>query len=170
MTEVGLSYSRKKTSLNADNYADSESITGSVSLYLAERFALEMSYTDATGIRREKINAGATDIDLISVLTTKVYGADLIWVLADRKDFFQPYLKGGAARLERKSEVKDYKLNQPYALEPDVATVPSYGVGFKIAVTEQFGIKISYDAWKTPLGGGSFSTDDSLRAGITWMF
>lgn len=169
VTEVGLNYSRKKNSLNSENYSDAESVTGSLSFYFWERLALELSYTDASGVRRERIASGANSIDLISTLSTKVYGMDLIWVLADRKALFQPYIKGGAARLERRSEVKDYNLNLTYALEPDVALVPSYGVGFKVALTQTFGLKFSYDAWKTPLGGGSYSNDDSLRAGITWM-
>lgn len=163
-TEVGLSYSRKRTSFDADNYLDSESLTGSLSFYFMEKLALEISYTDASGVREEK-----TAFSQQTVLQdTTVYGADLIWMLADRKAFFQPYLKGGAAVIRRKQTVKYSTLNTAI-LEPETSTAPSYGVGFKLNLTDTFGIKIAYDAWKTPVGGGVFSNDDSVRVGVTWM-
>ena len=168
-TEVGVNYGRKRTSFDADNYLDSESLTGSLSFYFLERLALEMSYTSANAIREEKIKSGSTVISQQTVYqTTQVYGADLIWVFADKKAFFQPYIKGGVAQIRRVQEVKVNSQNT-YLLEPEVATTPSYGLGFKLAITDTFGIKISYDGWKTPLGGGTFSNDDSVRAGITWM-
>jgi hypothetical protein len=169
-TEIGLSFNRKRTSFDANNYLDSESLTGSVSLYFFERLALEMSYTSATGVREEKlVSNGVTISQQTVVQTTQVYGADLIWVLADRKEFFQPYVKGGFARIQRVQQVKVNSLNT-YTLEPDIAIVPSWGLGCKLALTPQFGIKLSYDAWKTPLGEGAFSNDDAVRAGVTWMF
>lgn len=167
-TEIGINYSRKKTSFDADNFLDSESTTGSISFYFMEKLALEMSYTSAVGVREEKVLAGTTVISQQTVVqTTQVYGADLIWVLSDRRSFFQPYIKGGAAQIRR---VQDVKVNSlVYSLEPEVAVAPSYGVGFKLALTDQFGIKISYDGWQTPIGEGQVSNDASVRAGITWM-
>ena len=169
-TEVGINYGRKKTSFDSDNYFDSESLTGSISLYFMERLALELSYTSATAVREEKIRSGTTIISQQTVVqTTEVYGADLIWVLASKQAFFQPYIKGGMAQIQRVQEVKVNNLNT-YTLEPEAALVPSYGVGFKLALTQTFGFKVSYDGWKTPLGGGAFSNDDALRMGVTWIF
>ncbi|HRO68176.1 MAG TPA: outer membrane beta-barrel protein [Pseudobdellovibrionaceae bacterium] len=169
-TEVGVSYGRKRTSFDADNYLDTESLSGSLSFYFMDRLALEMSYTSANTVREEKIRSGGAVLSQQTVVqTTQVYGADLIWVLAGKQAFFQPYLKGGAAQVRRVQEVKVNNQNT-YRLEPEVALVPSYGVGFKLALTSTFGLKFSYDAWKTPLGQGAFSNDDQLRAGVTWMF
>lgn len=169
-TEVGLNYGRKKTSFDADNYFDSESLTGSISFYFKESLALEMSYTSATAVREETIRSGTTVVSRQTVVqTTQVYGADLIWPLASRQAFFQPYLKGGVAQIQRVQEVKVNDLNT-YKLEPEVALVPSYGIGFKLAMTQTFAFKVSYDGWKTPLGGGAFSNDDALRVGVTWLF
>jgi hypothetical protein len=53
------------------------------------------------------------------------------------------------------------------ALESAVA--PSYGVGLKISLTETFGIKLSYDAWETPISGDAKTNDSAIRAGITWV-
>lgn len=165
-TEVGLNYGRKRTSFDANNWIDQESSTVSISFYFLEKLALEMSYTKALAIRDEKTPSSSTTV----IQTTNVYGSDLIWVFAGRKEFFQPYIKGGAARVERSQEVKDKSSGDVWSIKPDVAIVPSYGIGFKIAVTEAFGIKVGYDGWKTPLGGGDFSNDDSLRVGVTWFF
>ena len=53
-TEVSLSYSRKKTTFDENNYIDTESATGSLSFYFWEIFALETSYTNAIALREEK--------------------------------------------------------------------------------------------------------------------
>lgn len=169
MTEVGLQYGRKKTSFDSDNYFESESVTGSLSFYFMERIALEVSYTDAKGVREEKIISNGVVIAQQTVVQkTQVIGTDLIFVLADRKAFLQPYVKGGAAQIRRRQEVKVATLDT-YVLEPENATVPSYGAGLKLNITDTFGIKFSYDAWQTPVGGGAATNDSQIRGGITWL-
>lgn len=169
VTEIGVNYARKRTTFNTDNFVDSESLTGSLSLFFMERLALELSYTSALGVRKEKLTSGTTVLsDRTVVQTTQVIGSDLIWVFSDRKSTFQPYIKGGVAQIKRVQEVKDssFAVN---VLEPEVSMVPSYGAGLRISITERMGIKLSYDAWRTPVGDGSHTTDDSIRAGITWV-
>lgn len=169
VTEVGVNYARKRTSFNADNYVDSESLTGSLSLFFMERLALELSYTSALGVRQEKLMSGTTTLsDRTVVQTTQVIGTDLIWVFADRRAPFQPFIKGGAAQIKRVQEVKDsnFAVN---VLEPEVSVVPSYGLGLRLSLTERMGLRMSYDAWRSPMGGGQYSTDDSIRVGVTWL-
>lgn len=164
-TELGASYGRKVTTFDADNKFDAESLSGSISLYFLERLALELSYTDATGLRTEK--ASPSDPKRTTVQKSQVFGADLILVFADKKSLFQPYIKGGAAQINRKQQVK-IDGQDTFDLDPEQATVPSYGLGLKIAITDSFGIKMSYDVWKTPIGGGMQTDDTSTRVGITW--
>lgn len=165
-TEVGLSYSRKTTTFDASNSFDTESLTGSLSLYFLEKMALELSYTDGTGLRKEKASSG--DPLRTTVQKSQVLGADLILMLASRKALFQPYLKVGGAQISRFQEVKIEGQNT-YRLEPETATVPSYGGGLKILLTESFSLKFSYDVWKTPIGGGMHTDDSALRAGVAWI-
>lgn len=165
-TELGVNYGRKTTSFDENNSSDSESITGSLSLYFFERVALELSYTDAYGIRKEKAYSG--DAQRTTTQKSQIMGADLILMFADKKDLFQPYIKVGGAQIVREQEVKIEGLNT-YKIAPETATVPSYGVGIKIPLTESFGIKLSYDIWKTPIGDGAQTDDSSIRAGITWV-
>ncbi len=164
-TEVSVSYMQKKTSFDAYNYYSSESTTGSVSFYFLERLALEMSYTDGTSVREEKVGTNRQT----TLQKTQVIGSDLIWVLADRKAVFQPYLKGGAAQITRKQTIKiDDALVE--TLAPDVAIAPSYGLGCRFAITETFGLKLSYDIWKTPIGNGATTDDNAIKAGLSWIF
>jgi len=166
-TEIGLSYSRKKTTFDANNNYDSESTTASASFYFAEKLALELSYTEATGIQNQQ--ASASDPQRTIYQKTQIMGADLIVVFADKKALFQPFIKGGAAQITRRQEIKDGSF-PAQILEPDVAVAPSYGLGIKIALTESFGLKASYSVWQTPIGGGAKTNDDAISAGITWMF
>jgi hypothetical protein len=165
-TELGASYSQKTTTFDQNNSSESESVTGSISLYFLERVALELSYTDAYGVRKEKAFSG--DAQRTTTQKSQIMGADLILMFADKKSLFQPYIKGGGAQIVRNQEVKIEGLDT-YKIAPETATVPSYGVGLKISLTESFGIKLSYDVWKTPIGDGAQTDDNAIRAGITWV-
>lgn len=165
-TELGLSYSRKTTTFDENNNFDTESITGSFSFYFLERLALEFSYTDAKGVREEK--ASTSDPRRTTTQKSQIVGSDLILTFADRKALFQPYIKGGGAQISRFQEVR-IEGQDTYTIEPETATVPSYGAGLKIQMTESFGVKLSYDVWKTPIGGGLQTDDSAIRAGITWI-
>lgn len=170
VTEVGLQYGRKKTSFDAKNSIDSESLTTSLSFYVMEKIALELSYTKARGIREEYTDtgpAGATFKQTV-VQDTTVLGADLIFVFGSRKNTYQPYIKGGAAQINRKQEMKFNDLDEA-TVEPKTSIAPSYGVGMKIAITDAIGIKISWDAWQTPVGDGTYSDDSQVRAGLNWL-
>lgn len=165
MTELGLSYARKTTSFDSDNSYDSESITGSVSLYFWERVALELSYTDAKAVRYEK--ASLSDPKRTTTQQSSIMGADLILMFADRKSLFQPYIKGGAAQINRIQHVK-IEGQSTYTIEPDTAVIPSYGAGLKIQLTETLGLKLSYEVWRTPIGSGLHTDDSQIKGGLTW--
>jgi len=164
-SEVGASYGAKKTTFDRNNFSETESITGSLSFYFLEKLAIEMSYTEAIGVRQEFVLGNKQ----LTYQKTTVVGGDLIVILMDKTNVIQPYIKGGAARITRKQEIK-YASLDPIIVEPEIAFVPSYGAGLKIAIATGFGIKLSYDVWKTPVGDGSTSDDTNIRAGLTFMF
>lgn len=165
VTEVSVSYNRKKTSFDQLNYVETESSTASLSFYIAERIALELSYTSGLALREESV----TGLQQTIVQRTQVADGNIIFVFADKKAFMQPYIKGGVAQITRKQEVKINSLDT-YVLEPETALAPSYGIGTKFQLTDSFGIKLSYDVWQTPIGDGIKSDDNFVRAGVTWMF
>lgn len=165
-TELGLSYGRKTTTFDEFNSFDTESITGSLSIYFLERLALELSYTDALGVRKEKANI--LDPRRTTTQKSQVTGVDLILMFADKSALFQPYIKGGGAQMNRYQETI-IEGQDKSTIEPESATIPSYGAGLKVKLTDALGLKFSYDVWKTPIGGGMQTDDTSIRAGVTWI-
>lgn len=162
-TEFGLSQSYKKTSFSEFTTAESEMLSGSVSFYLWENAALELSYTKGLVVQKEK--------DVVQPTRTvtqhsTVYGTDIVIAFAEKRSTFQPFIKGGAAYIEKKQVTQDegtpsFETNLP------ARYVPSYGVGIKIKLTDAFGVSTSLDVWKDD----STSTNDiASRTGITWMF
>lgn len=172
LTEFSVSYAQKKTFFNADNYNNTESTTGSVSFYFMEKLALELSYTNASVLREETIFDGTALKQQTSLQKIAVYQSDLILMLADRKATFQPYVKGGLAQIKKTLSNKTSEV-LVYDTDPINSLSPSYGAGIKISITEAFGLKFSYDAWRTDskdsLGRKSAVEDSSVRAGITWL-
>lgn len=173
LTELSLSYAQKKTYFNNLNYNNTESTTGSVSFYFMEKLAVELSYTDASVLREETIyngNNGFTQV--ISLQKIAVYGSDLIVMLSDKKSVLQPYVKVGVAQIKKTLTTKNSDVFV-YPSDPINSTSPSYGAGLKIALTEAFGIKLSYEAWRTEskdsTGNKSTVEDNSIRAGVTWI-
>lgn len=164
-TELGLSYSYKKTSFSKTNYVESEMRSLSLSFYIWERVAIETSYSQGTALKKEEWNSTVLTV----TQDTKVYGADLILAFADRKATFQPFIKGGAAYIQKKQTISD-GFSSPYEVNPKPGVAPSYGVGFKLKLTDTFSLTGGIDAWQTPLDDGSKNEDMASRVGISWIF
>lgn len=163
MTEVGLSYSYQKKRFNATNGYQTESKSASVSFYFLERLALELGYTD--GFYESEENDGTTQRTVQQA--SKIADASLIIILLGKKSFLQPYIKGGAAYIEKEQTIKLLNAS-PIPIPKSSGWGPSYGAGIKFALSERFSIRVGYDVWQTPLGDGSKSDDSALKAGITW--
>jgi hypothetical protein len=169
MTEVGASYNYKKSSFDSNNTSEQQSTTGSLSFYFWENIALEMSYTNGLYVKKEQQPDFAGSFLRTTTQYTDVYGADLIFVLGDRKATFQPYLKGGAAYVKIRQIVQDTNAN-PWQIDYSGLS-PSYGAGFKFFLTDAFAFRVSYDAIQTPAdNSGTKVTDITGRVGVSWMF
>lgn len=172
LTELGVSYAEKKTYFDINNYNNMASITGSISFYFMEKLAIELSYTDASILREESIYNGTGLQQQTTLQKVLVYGSDLIVMLADRKAVVQPYVKGGISQVKKTLTTKSSEV-LVYETSPINSISPSYGAGIKISLTEAFGIKLSYDAWRTESkdsnGNKSTIEDTSIRAGLTWI-
>ncbi len=164
--EMGLSHSLKKTTFSADNYIESETLSGSISFYIWEQIALETSYTQGYAVRKE-----SDIINPVRTITQKtdIYGADLVFGLLGRSSAFQPFIKGGAAYITKKQSIGE-EGTPAYTITPKPGVAPSYGIGFKIKLTETFSLSTSVDVWQTPLDDGTKTNDTATRTGITWMF
>lgn len=163
-TEIGLSYSFSKKNFNATNYYQSESKSASLSFYLFEKIALELSYTESFYENQEN------DITSQRVIqqTSNIAGSDLIFILTDQRSDFQPYIKGGAAYISKKALIK-YQNANAYEIPTKDGVAPSYGVGLKYKLTERFSIRLGYDIWKTPMDDGTKTEDTAFKAGLNWF-
>lgn len=166
-TELGINYSERLTLFDANNTVKSKSSTASLSLYIWETIGIELSHTNATMERAEKYTSNNITVTSTTIQYQTISGADLIFSFADRKSMIQPYIKGGAAYIQKRQvNIDDYGESE---LTLDPGTAPSYGAGLKIMLTEAFAVKASYDAWQTP-NSDTKITDNAIRLGLTWVF
>jgi hypothetical protein len=168
-TELGINYNYKKSAFDVDNNTEQQSATGSLSLYFWERVALELSYTNGLYVKKERQPAFVNSFLRTTTQYTNVYGADLIFVLSDRKAIFQPFIKGGGAYVKVKQVVVDTNNGNPWEILYSGLS-PSYGVGFKVFLTEAFALRTSYDAIETPVNNDTKVSDITGRVGVSWMF
>lgn len=165
-TELGVSYGYKKSYFDADNNIEQQSLTASASFYFWERIALEFAYTNALFVKKEKQPNSVSAFLRETTQYTDVYEAGLIFVFADRKALFQPFIKGGAAYVKRRQVVQDDN-NNPWEVTYS-GTSPSYGLGAKFFFTERFSVRASYDIIQTPVDGSTKVNDVNGRIGLTW--
>lgn len=167
--ELGVSYNYKKTTLDDLNNIEQQSTTGSVSMYFWSQVALELSYTNGLYIKRERENAALNSTTVRTTTQfTDVYGADLVFLLADRKAMFQPFLKAGVAYITKR-QVVQIGSDASFEIRPNPGWAPSYGAGIRITVSESFSIRGSYDVVRTPIDGGSSANDATGRLGVSWL-
>lgn len=165
--ELGTSYTYKKSAFDATNNTEQQATTGSISFYFWERIALELSYTNGLYVRKEKQPDFVGAFLRTTTQYSDIYGSDLIFILADRKAPFQPYLKGGGAYVNIKQVIQDDN-NNPWEMKYSGLS-PSYGLGFKFFFTEALAIRTSYDVIETPVNNDVKVSEVSGRIGLSWM-
>lgn len=164
--EIGASANLRKSTIDKNNFQDSTSYTGSISYYFWEMSALEISYTEGTALLSVK---PVDDTKIITTSSFRLIGVDLVISLASSQSFLQPYLKVGAAHIEKKI-VRQPEGMDASEIEAPKGIVPSAGLGFKLILSKNFSIKIGADAWTSPLGEKNPTIDYAGRAGISWLF
>lgn len=169
--EVGLSGSYRRQNIDVSAVDEAQSLTGSLSYYLDEASALELSYTD--GKSRRSIS-GDTDSHRTTV-NYRAVGLDFIYTVGKRESQVRPYLKVGAQYILQKQIVDQYVFNgvaEPARTNDDNdSLVPSAGAGVRIGLTEALSLKAGIDAWSSrPLDQKPFDIDYAARLGLGWMF
>jgi hypothetical protein len=168
--EVGASGSYRRQNIDVNAVDEAQSLTGSVSYYLDEQSAIELSYTD--GISKRSINPDVVN-GHITMSIYKTVGLDFIYTFGSGSA--RPYVKiGGAYFLEKK--IVDQYLTaggawNPTTIETPPSIVPSAGVGFKISIASGLSLKAGVDAsTSNALSVQPVSIDFTGRAGLSWMF
>ena len=167
--ELSASYSVRNSSIDDNNYTKNESWTGSFAWYFLEMSAIELSYTK--GLSEQSLQASDETKSTKYFVDFEMYGADLVLTLAKKSSFLQPYIRGGAAQLKKQMYKKDPANGAITRYgDPVDETVPSYGVGLKINLTETFSLKGSYDRWRSGSNDDKETWDDAIKGGISWYF
>lgn len=162
--EIGGSGNYRKSYIDQFNYTTVQSLTGSIAYYFWEMSAIEASYT----------NGQSTSVT--TSYTASAYfemtGLDFVMTFGEKDSAFRPYAKLGAAY--QKKQIVYEQVNQNPITDQTEGPSPSAGVGFKLGVTQNFGIKVGVEAWTSPLSNTSSSNpvtyDIAARAGISWIF
>jgi opacity protein-like surface antigen len=168
--ELGLAYNYKKTVLDQVNYSENQSTTGSIDFYFWERVAIEFSYTNSLYVKQEpQYNPLNNNQKRTITQYADIYGTDLMFLFADKKDRFQPFIKGGVAYIKKKQTVL-IEGDQSYDVSPKPGYAPSYGAGLKYFITESLAFRASWDVNQTPIDDNTKANDLSGRVGLSWMF
>ncbi len=165
--EMSYTYATRSSYIDADNFQKSTSHTGSFAWYFLEMSALELSYTKGDGEVSYK-SPSSTPIRILTEL--EIYDASLVFTLAQKDWMFQPYVKGGAAWVDKKIYKEDSIQIQLQSKTDKSDAVPSWGAGFRLFITQNISFKVSYDRWRTGKSGNSDIWDDAVRAGLSVMF
>lgn len=170
-TEMTLSYNYKKITFDTNDNLESQGYTGSVALYVWERVAFELAYTNSLLVKKElQLAVAGSTSTRVTTQTADIYELNTQFLLSpDRKAMIQPYIKGGIAYISKKQQVQ-IDSNFPYSPPTTPGYGPSVGVGFKFFLTDQLSIRFSYDVVRTPIDNGTTADDITGRAGISWLF
>lgn len=171
--EVGASGTYRKQNVGADIFAESYSITGSLSYLFNEMSAIELSYTEGYGrtVIGSAPTSGATK-ELVSTAT--MASLDFVYTFGEKNAVLRPYLKAGAGYLIKKEIIEVIAGGFPNrTYQEDTGIVPSAGVGFRLALTQTLSFKVGVDGWSSqPIGKENRNSkiDYAGRAGISWLF
>ncbi len=164
MTELGLSYNYQKKTFNASNFYQTESKSASLSVYLIEQLAIELSYTDSFYESQESDTNSTRTVQQAS----KISGIDLVYIITDQRAAIQPYLKAGAAYIVKKKQIR-YLNSDAIDIPTKDGVAPSYGIGIKLKLIDGLSMNFGYDVWNTPLDDGTKTDDTAFKAGLKWM-
>ncbi len=166
--EVSTTYGTRSSSIDENNYTKSESWTGSFAWYFLEQSAIELSYTKGTA--EQSLRSTDDAAPTIYYSEFEMYGADLVVTLAPKGSFFQPFVRGGIAQLKKKMYREDPTGTITLYGEPVNEVVPSYGLGFKVFLTQTFSLKTSYDRWRSGSSADKEIWDEAIKGGVSWFF
>jgi len=169
VAEFSISYNYMRRTFDELNWFANQASTAGVSFFLGERIAFELSYTNGLYVKKERENALSTSTaQRTTTQFTNSYDGGIILLFADRRAVLQPYARLGVAYIQRKQEVQ-IDNDIPFSITPPDATAPSAGVGIRIMLGEQFGIRMAFDTIQTPIDERNFVYDFTGRVGLTWM-
>lgn len=166
--ELSALGSYRKNTVSSDSKTITQSATGSLAYYFFENSALEFSYTKGTYELWGRGDVGGSVVSLYQLTEFEIIQSDLVFTFAGRKAAFQPYIKAGMAR--RTQEIKFEQNGIRSNFDKSEGDYLSFGLGFKVLLTQTISFKFGYTSFKGPLGEDNQPSDQSYRGGLSWFF
>jgi hypothetical protein len=171
--EIGASGNYRRSIIDTNAYDEGHSNTGSISYYLNEASEIELSYTSSQS--RRAISEGQPNGHVTNV-TQNMLGLDFVYTIGKQTSMLRPYLKAGAVWILEKRIVDQYRgtdgtLFPAIISDGKKGAVPSAGLGFRLALTENLSLKVGVDAWTSePTGDTPVTFDYAGRLGLSILF
>jgi hypothetical protein len=140
--ELGAQANYRGTNFDPSHADVSESGTGSIGYYFWDVSAIEFSYTRGASEQTQPEYTAYQDLT--------AYGMDLMITLANKESSLKPYIKLGAAYVDKNLREFFPGGLLPISIETH-GVAPSAGLGFKLMLTERFALKAGFDASSSPL-------------------
>jgi hypothetical protein len=152
-----------RSSFGNGSYSKSQRFTATSALYITSTTEIEISYTDARSIYNSEPTPKST-----TKTTDKILGASINQSLSPRTWFLQPYVKVGAAQLNRRqqvtydgSELPETILKQPSGL---------LGAGVRLHLTSFMAIRVELTAYMPDFKTSSAKENYEWDAGLSFQF
>lgn len=168
ITELSLSGFYSRSTLDANNYTESQVASSSIAFYLWSRSALEFSYTHRITVQKSK--ASASSVPSTVTATLEELSADFVLSFADRQAAFQPFIKLGVSYPAKKQYTIQDEGFPSSTLNVAPATNPGGGAGVKIKLSQTFSLKLETTARSTTNLDRSKTVDSLSRVGLSWLF
>ncbi|MCS6839054.1 MAG: hypothetical protein NZ480_09455 [Bdellovibrionaceae bacterium] len=169
IAEITLNYNYLRRTFDSLNWFANQAVSAGVSFYVFQSIAFELSYTQGLFIRKEIENAlNNSTAQRTSSQKTDSYEVSMIFLFGDRRAAWQPFIRLGAAYIQRQQQVQ-IDNDIPFSVEPSDAIAPAAGAGFRLVLSEKFNLRVGVDAVQTPIGNHAFVYDLSGRVGFSFV-
>ena len=161
--EISALGSLARSDYGNGSYMKSQRVTASVGLFITSTTELEVSYTDA----RSHYNSEPAP-KTVTKTWDRIASRSLSQALLPRTAFFQPYIKGGAAQLNRRQQVTYNGAEQPETTLKQPSGL--VGAGFRLNMLSFLSLKLELTAYMPNFNVREAKKNYDWQAGITLVF
>jgi hypothetical protein len=161
--EFSLMGSISRSNYGNGSYSRSQRVSGSVGFYLTSTTELEVTYTDSRSLYNSE-PAPKT----ITVTRDRTLGCTLSQHLLPRSSFLQPYIKGGAAQLNRRQSVVYNGAQQPETTLKQPSAV--LGAGLRLNVLSFLSLKVEFTTYLINFQMREARQNYEWDAGVSFVF
>ena len=145
------------------SYSKSQRFTASVGLFITATTELEVNYSDSRSLYKSEPAPKTTTRSW-----DRSAGVTLSQSLLPRRFFFSPYIKAGAAQLNRRQQVTYNGTEQPETVLKQPSGVA--GAGFRLNVASFMSLKLELNTFMPNFNVREAKKNYDWEAGISFIF